>query len=197
MAFEMIAIHGVPLVPPGVPPPLDPGFRPAVLANRAFRGSIKQGGIPVQVALERADGSVSRFDLGMAPAGTPQAEGNFAYLERLLKFLLWSRGGCKLYFAGPAELAGRLELHYRNSETGRFDACIMGEKIYEKPFELVLLPAEELPVEREFTAALGRHLDGCRIGFDLGASDRKVAALLDGKTVFSEEAPWDPRSHAD
>jgi predicted NBD/HSP70 family sugar kinase len=39
---------------------------------------------------------------------------------------------------------------------------------------------------------MGRHLDGCRIGFDIGGSDRKAAALIDGKVVFSEETPWDP-----
>jgi hypothetical protein len=31
-----------------------------------------------------------------------------------------------------------------------------------------------------------------RIGFDLGGSDRKVAAVIDGKCVFSEEIVWDP-----
>src|SRR3954465_592777 len=46
-------------------------------------------------------------------------------------------------------------------------------------------------------ASLGRHLDGCRIGFDLGASDRKAAAVLDGKAVFTEEIPWDPRPQSD
>jgi predicted NBD/HSP70 family sugar kinase len=44
---------------------------------------------------------------------------------------------------------------------------------------------------------LGRHLRGCRIGFDLGASDRKVAAVIDGKVIFSEETVWDPRPQTD
>lgn len=39
---------------------------------------------------------------------------------------------------------------------------------------------------------LGSNLNGCRIGFDIGGSDRKVAALIDGKVVFSEEVAWDP-----
>ena len=42
------------------------------------------------------------------------------------------------------------------------------------------------------TKPLGRHLDGCRIGFDLGGSDRKVAAVVNGEVVFSEETVWDP-----
>ena len=35
---------------------------------------------------------------------------------------------------------------------------------------------------------MGGHLDGCRIGFDAGGSDRKVSAVIDGETVFSEES---------
>ncbi|MDO9542742.1 MAG: ROK family protein, partial [Kiritimatiellia bacterium] len=42
-----------------------------------------------------------------------------------------------------------------------------------------------------------RHLEGCRIGFDLGASDRKVAAVKDGQAVFSAEVIWDPKGHND
>jgi len=44
---------------------------------------------------------------------------------------------------------------------------------------------------------LGRNLNGCRIGFDLGASDRKVAAVIDGEPVFTEEVVWDPRTQRD
>ena len=54
-----------------------------------------------------------------------------------------------------------------------------------------------MPPSRGTTVALGGHLDGCRIGFDLGASDRKVAAVIDGEVVFSEEVAWDPANHAD
>ena len=55
-----------------------------------------------------------------------------------------------------------------------------------------ILKNEKLPPERRTAASLGRHLDGCRIGFDLGGSDRKVAAVIEGKVVFSEETVWDP-----
>jgi predicted NBD/HSP70 family sugar kinase len=53
------------------------------------------------------------------------------------------------------------------------------------------------PEERETAAPLGRHLDGYRIGFDLGASDRKCAAVAEGQVVFSEEVPWTPATQAD
>lgn len=189
--------NGLSLVRPAIVPVLDPDFRPAVLANRAFRQAAARKPVTVNLALERADGGVSRFDTVVADASLAESAGNFMVVERLVKFLLWSRGGWKVHFSGPAELGRRLQAHYRETATGRFDAELMGGKIYEKPFEVVLVSADQMPVAKEMTAPLGRHLDGCRIGFDLGASDRKVAAVINGKTVFSDETVWDPRSHSD
>src|SRR4249919_553544 len=56
---------------------------------------------------------------------------------------------------------------------------------------------EKVPSERETFVSLGRHLEGCRIGFDLGASDRKASAVIDGEAIYSEEVPWDPRNASD
>jgi predicted NBD/HSP70 family sugar kinase len=197
MNDEPASNNGLPLVRPRVVPVLDPNFRPAILANRAFRQQAAANPSPILIALERTDGGVSRFETMVADRSRDAARGNFRYVERLLKFLLWSRGGYKVYFSGPAELGEQLQAHYRETATGRFDAGIMGDKIYERPFEVVVVPAEQVPAAREMSAPLGRHLDGCRIGFDLGASDRKVAAVIDGETVFSDETLWDPRSHSD
>ncbi len=188
------------LVLPAVEPVLDPGFRPAVLANRAYRENLRQsgGGVPVEIALERNENSVSRFRTEVYPEDRPEADQNFDYLERLVKFLLWSRGGGRIHYAGPPALGERLAAYYRENPNGQFDASIMGGRIYDVPFEVRLVDsADDLPAEREATAPLGRHLEGCRIGFDLGASDRKVAALRDGETLFSEEVPWDPRPQSD
>jgi predicted NBD/HSP70 family sugar kinase len=188
--------NGLRLVRPRVVPALDPDFRPAVLANRAFREAARRQPAPVRIAVERVDG-VSLLDTLVAGASLPEAAGNFAYIERLVKFLLWSRGGWKVWFNGPADIGRRLQQHFIETPTGRFDADLMGRRIYERPFEVLLANADNIPAARESTAPLGRHWNGCRIGFDLGASDRKVAAVIDGKTVFSEETVWDPRSHSD
>ena len=190
---------GLRLIAPRISPPLDPAFRPAVLANRAFEGDVAHSGkpVPVQLALERGDGAVSRFETAVLPADHPRATGNFRYLERFVKFLLWSRGGWRVHYAGPPELGHQLQRHYLESAIGRFDANLMGNKIYERPFTVVIGPPQALPPNREASAPLGRHWNGCRIGFDLGASDRKVAAVVEGATVFSEEMAWDPRSHTD
>lgn len=184
--------HGLQLIAPRVKPALDPDFRPAVLASRAFR---KQAGalpnaVPVGIGLEQSDGLVSHFLTKVFPEGHALAAGNFTYIERIAKYLLWSRGGCRLHLAGPAALAAKLAAHYRETLTGKFDSNIVGERMFDHAIEVV--HARELPPERRSAASLGRHLEGCRIGFDLGGSDRKAAAVVDGEVVFSEETVWDP-----
>lgn len=181
------------------PPPLDPGFQPAVLASRKFAATVAASGKPqpVQIALEQADGSVMRFATEVLPEGHPEEASNMRRVERLVKFLLWSRGGFRIHFAGPRKVGEALKQHFVTTATGKFDAQIMGERIYDRPFEVLLTDAAGLPAARESTRPLGRHLDGCRIGFDLGASDVKVAASHDGRPVFSEEYPWAPVGEAD
>jgi len=184
--------NGLPLVVPRVTPVLDAAFRPAILANRAFRklAQTTSEAVTVRLALEQTDGTASRFSTQILPDSHPQAAGNFTYLERIAKFLLWSRGGFRLHLDGPAPLAAKLAAHYRETPTGKFDSNLVGERMFDHPIEVV--HAGDLPPERRGAASLGRHLDGCRIGFDLGGSDRKVAAVMDGKVVFSDETVWDP-----
>jgi predicted NBD/HSP70 family sugar kinase len=176
---------------PKVTPPLDATFRPAVLAHRAFAAQAATACL----ALEQADGSVFHFDAPVVPEDAAGAADNFFYVERLSKFLLWSRGGFRVYFDGPAALGRRLQKHFQETPTGKFDANIMGDRIYGRPFEVVL--TKDIPAARANTTRLGRHLKGCRIGFDLGASDRKAAAVIDGRVVFSEETVWSPAAQSD
>lgn len=187
------------LVAPRLVPPLDPSFRPAALANRKFLADAlaTRNSVPAKLALEQADGSVFHFDTRIFPEGHPQAANNFVFLERIVKFLLWSRGGFKIHFSGPKALCEQLQRHFREKPTGVFDAAIMGERIYEKPFEIRWARVDEIPPMRARTTPLGRHFNGCRIGFDLGGSDRKTAAVIDGKAVFSEEIVWDPVKQTD
>jgi predicted NBD/HSP70 family sugar kinase len=193
--WQMNSNNGLPLIAPRITPVLDPAFRPAALANRAFREETRASKNAVEIALEQADGSVFRFKTKVLPDGHPHAAGNFTYIERMVKFLLWSRGGFRIYFDGPKPLGEALQKHYRETPTGKFDSEIIGSRIYDKPIEVVM--TSDLPPEHANTAPLGRHLDGCRIGFDLGGSDRKVAAVIDGKVVFSEEIVWDPVKQSD
>ena len=90
----------------------------------------------------------------------------------------------------------RIRRVYTCRMTRDFDRKLLG-RVYGREFHVDVVEPDALPAEREETAEIGGHRDGCRIGFDLGTSDYKVAAVIDGEAVFSEETPWDPKAEAD
>jgi predicted NBD/HSP70 family sugar kinase len=196
---EMLDPLGAFLVPPRVVPPLDPGFRPISLARRELSRAIAAsgGGVPVALAVEMPGRSVCLRQTGVFDESHPAALAGYAAVERLVKSMLWSRGGCRVWVDGPAALVRALRRHYAEDAAGRFDARILGETVYGMPFEVVAARRSEFPLVVQAPSHLGGHHDGCRIGFDLGASDRKAAAVMDGDVLFSEEIPWDPIRHAD
>jgi predicted NBD/HSP70 family sugar kinase len=175
-------------------PVLDPDFVPAALWNRAFHAAVGKNGRPLALALERSDGSVSVFRTSIS-AG--DAALNQRYAERLLKFLLWQKGGYRVTVAGDDALAAYLAGVYAPQGARAFDHEFMGDRVYGHPMEIRAAAYANAPEEREAAAPLGRHLEGYRIGFDLGASDRKCAAVADGKVVFSDEVPWSPSAQSD
>jgi len=180
------------------PPVLDPQFVPASLWNRAYRAlTDARGGQPLALALERGDGSISVFRTSILPQDPAHARLNERYVERLLKFLLWQRGGWRVTVAGEPAIADYLGGVYAAGGARAFDYEFMGERVYGRPLAIESTTFDRAPEEREAAAPLGRHLDGCRIGFDLGASDRKCAAVRDGQVVFSEEVPWNPSVQQD
>ena len=179
---------------PKVRPPLDPDFLPASLWNRAYAALAARDprARPFCLVLERPNGGVSRFDCRLLGADNPAASLNLPYAERLLKSLLWLKGGFRVLVAGAPEIAAALASVYSPRGGRAFDHGFLGDVIYRRPFEIGPATLDRLPLERTPGLAVGRHLDGRRIGFDLGGSNRKVVALVQGEVVFSEEAPWDP-----
>jgi len=183
---------------PRVLPPLHPEFRPAALGNRAFRSAAAAaGGVRVVIALERDAGNVARFESPVFPEGHADAASNLRYAERMLKFLLWQKGGYRVSVSGPKTITEHLARAYQTGGARAFDAEFFA-KIYEQPqFVIRAAALDELPAEREQGSAIGGHWDGCRVGFDAGGSDRKVAAVIDGREVFSCEVEWQPKLQSD
>jgi predicted NBD/HSP70 family sugar kinase len=185
-------------IAPKLPPPLDPDFLPASLWNRAYRCAVESsGGAPLAFALERSDGSISTFRTTVLPHRGANIPLNERYSERLLKFLLWQKGGHRITVAGDEHIADYLRGVYAAGGARSFDCHFLGEQVYGHPLTIENASPDGLPAEKESAVSLGRHLDGYRIGFDLGASDRKCAAVAQGKVVFSEEVPWNPGLQAD
>jgi len=180
-------------------PPLDPGFAPAVLWNRAYRteAASDPDTHDLHLALARKDGTTFHHHLRILPHLGENVARNRKYIERTVKFLLWMKGGSRLYAAGNEAVAAMLSDLYSPNGERAFDWDIVGKGIFDEPISVTSCSLADLPPASESTVALGRNLDGCRIGFDLGGSDRKAAALIDGEVVFSEEIPWDPYFQSD
>lgn len=174
--------------------PLDPDFQPAVLVNRNYVTAVKASGkgVPLVLGLERECGLVSRFETVVNPAADAAT---LQYVERIVKFLLWARGGWKLHFGGPKAIGAFIQKTYSARGARKFD-CDMMALSYGKTFQVVLTTPGKVPASKDMEVAAGGHLKGCRIGFDLGASDYKVSAVVDGQPVFTEETPWDPKNQA-
>ena len=173
-------------------PELDPGFIPFGLWADAYRkGATK----PVSIAVERNLGHISVRSTCIY--GTADmAEADYRYLERYVKFLLWSIGGFRVYVCGCSDLAKRLQKAYSPEGDRAFDFDFF-QKLYERPLEIVDLPLAECPQPNESPVPIGGHIDGCRIGFDAGGSDRKVSAVVNGEVIYSEEVIWHPKTNPD
>ena len=189
--------NSFPLIKPKIAPPLDEGFRPAVLADHAFQSRAVGIGVPLVIGLERESGKISRFETSVFPEEHPSASSNFYYVERLVKFLLWQRGGFRVFIGGPRSIGEQIQKAYSDGGSRSFDYHFMGDQVYERLFEVRVCHPGDVPPTNETGAAFGRHLEGQRIGFDLGASDRKVSAVVDGRVIFSEEKIWNPSIQSD
>ena len=171
-------------------PELDPGFLPL---GKFFQAFLKDAKKPLGVAVERAGGEVAVYHTFIH--GTPEmAQADRYYVDRLIKTMLWYMGGFKVYICGDKDIFEAMKATWCAGGQRSFDAEFMSN-VYEKPFEVVFCDA--LPAEYSNPQAVGRHLGGCRIGFDAGGSDRKVSAVIDGEPVFSEEVVWHPKTTSD
>ena len=147
------------------------------------------------VALERDNGYITRYDLPI-PAGMEKKEIVKKLCERIVKFLLWSSGGYKICVAGPSAICKKIKADYQLGGARDFDAKFF-KKVYRQDLTVKILPFAKMPKANERALKINAKSNGCRLGFDLGASDFKISAVKNGKVTFSDEFPWDPRNQAD
>lgn len=176
-------------------PALDSGFMPLPLFFRAHQKLAQR---PFAVALHRGENDVSVYETRLIGDEAYGAADEF-YLDRLLKTLLSLYGAHTVELCGDGALGGlgaRLQQAYTPSGTRGFEYGFF-TRVYGRPFAMHLLPYGERPAPRHSPVQAGGHFEGCRIGFDAGGSDRKVSAVIDGQTVYSEEVVWFPRENSD
>lgn len=173
---------------------LDKGYLPMIVKLREFaKDAASQGARPLGIMVERNGGYNSVYRMNIYADEGRDAE-SYPVVERVVKTLLWVAGGYKIYIEGSRYIAKRLAAAYSKGGEREFDADFMAG-VYERPFEVVF--TEKLPEEKKYSAKIGGNLDGCRIGFDAGGSDRKVSAVVDGVPVYSEEVVWQPKTQSD
>ena len=175
---------------------LDPQFAPMSLKVREMRELTKYNGQDIVIGVERNKGAVTTYRTRIFPDGTGHDEENYRFVERIVKSMLWVAGGFKNLIAGSEVVAQRIKEAYVDGGYRDFDLHFM-ENVYESKFEVVSVSLEDAPVDVSTAAPIGRHLDGCRIGFDAGGSDRKVSAVVNGESVYSEEVVWLPKVNSD
>ena len=175
---------------------LDPQFQPLSLVCREMREKTKEDGQDIVIAVRRNKGYTTTYKTRIFKDGCGHDEENFRFVERIAKSLLWVAGGYKIIIAGSEVVGNKIKEAYTDGGLRDFDVHFM-ERVYEEKFEVEVVSLENAPEDKSGAAPIGRHLDGCRIGFDAGGSDRKVSAVIDGKSVYSEEVVWFPKINSD
>ncbi len=177
-------------------PKYDEKFTPLSVVLRDYRASVKNAGAKtLSVCVERNDGYNYIYKLDIY-ADDSRREENYDIAERIIKSILWVVGGYKIYIGGDKYVYEKIKADYTLTGKRAFDVDFM-QTVYEKPFEVVYAEGKDFPEEKNCQMKIGGHLDGCRIGFDAGGSDRKVSAVVDGKVVYSEEVVWFPKINSD
>lgn len=175
---------------------LDPQFQPLALVCREMRENTKNNGQDIVIAVERNKGYTSTYKTRIYKDNTGHDGENFRFVERMAKALLWVAGGYKITIAGSDVVGNKIKEAYTYGGLRDFDVRFM-ERVYEQKFEVNVCALADAPKDKSAAAPIGRHLDGCRIGFDAGGSDRKVSAVIDGESVYSEEVVWFPKTNSD
>ena len=183
---------------PRTPLKLDPDFSPIILNNRAFASKVEESFNPeeIHISLERPGDMFYTTKCLVFNEAENQEDANFLYVERLIKTLLWIKGGYRLFISGPKKLCERIIKAYSYQGLRSFDVRFM-EKVYHRTFEVLMVESEVIPQTKEASNPVGRNLDGYRIGFDAGGSDRKVSAVINGEPVYTEEVIWHPKTNSD
>jgi predicted NBD/HSP70 family sugar kinase len=180
-------------------PALDPSFLPAIQWERAYaaRVAAEPQSRRLVLCVTRRDGTVFREETAVLPHEGDSIPLNLTHVERMVKLLLWMKGGSEILVAGHDALAAELAAIYSPSGRRAFDCDVVGRRIYRDQMSVRSIAFEQAPAPRMTAMPLGRNLDGCRIGFDLGGSDRKSAAVIDGEVVHAEEVEWNPYFESD
>ncbi len=180
-----------------IKPILDQEFKPAIVELRQFFKDVKESYKKqhIVIAVERNNGYIYRKEFDIFQDGVDDERNTFI-VERLIKSILWVVGGYKIYIAGSKTVFNNIKSYYTDGGLRDFDYHFMAT-VFEKPVEVVEATLENIPQEKSCSVKAGGNLNGRRIGFDAGGSDRKCSAVVNGEIIYSEEVVWFPKLQND
>jgi predicted NBD/HSP70 family sugar kinase len=184
---------------PRCKPQLDPEFIPAALWNREYLKAAAEApnSRAIRIAVSRPEGTTWIYDTTLLPVGEDADADSFKYCERTIKALLWAWGGSTVRISNAPDIVEQLQAVYAADGKRAFDYDFMGKTCFDQAFAIENADAADLKEVLPPATGGGGSLQGNRLGFDLGGSDRKCAAMIDGKVVFSEEIKWSPYFESD
>ena len=105
----------------------DPGFAPMSVLLRDFNEAVKSA--PSQklvVSIVRNQGYTSSYEMSIFADGTGHDEENIRIVERIVKTLLWVKGGYKIIIAGSKVVYDAIAEAYKPDGARAFDNDFMG-----------------------------------------------------------------------
>ncbi|MBQ3668231.1 MAG: ROK family protein [Clostridia bacterium] len=175
----------------------DPAFMPIVKYVEQFEKDVAASAHkPIAISVERNRGYIHTLHMDVF-ADEAQAERNNEVVERIVKTFLWVYGGWRIIISGSKPIYEHIAKTYAKDGARSFDNGFMSG-VYETEFKVDFIEnVKDAPETNEASSPVGKHLNGCRIGFDAGGSDVKVSAVVDGESIYSEEIVWQPKIQTD
>ena len=144
------------------------------------------------IALKRGENNISRYETKISTDSSIIEESK-RYAEKLVKTLIWIYGGYDLYIHAPKDIFDYIQITYSEGGKRYFDTKFIIEDVFDKKLKINYCKSiDEVPNKIIQNLQISTNLDGYRIGFDLGGSDKKISAMIDGKVLFAESIIWNP-----
>ena len=124
---------------------LDKQFQPMSLVVREMREATKEDGQDIVIGIVRNNGYVSAYKTRIYKDGVGKDDVNFRFIERMVKALLWVRGGYKIIIAGSPVVGEKIKAAYAKGGLRDFDNGFMA-RCYEHPFEVEVTDLAHAPV---------------------------------------------------
>lgn len=166
-------------------PPLEQDFIPTMAWNEAY---LEQASESLVISVSASPQQCMVYHTKIRNTAT-STEADHFYVDHLVKTLLWLYGGHRITITGSKSIYDYVKAAYAPTGHRAFDADFMS-KCYKKIFKVESTPITPKTIKK--TKFLPRELNGHRIGLDIGGNSRKVAAISNGKVVYTEEVLWNP-----